>query len=189
MSVPVMPAEPLGPREVEPDDLYEIIDGRKVELPPMSVQSSGLAFLIAIRLAMAGMQANLGRAYTEMLFAIPAHDTHNRRPDIAFVPYTRWPADKPFPNSNAWDVLPELVGEVVSPTDKAEDLLDKVEVYFRSGVRVVWVVYPVQQLVYVYSSPTEIRVLTRGDTLTCEEVVPGFALPLAEVFPSPGVPQ
>jgi Uma2 family endonuclease len=186
MSVATIQSEAVQDRvfDLDDQDRYEIIDGLKVELPPMSVQASVLASRIATQLSVHGMTQNIGEAVTETLFTLPSPLDRNRRPDFAFVPYSRWPAGLTIPHDNAWDVLPSLVGEVVSPTDWAEDLLQKVEEYFRSGVTVVWVVYPQRQLVYVYTSPTAVRVLTRADVLTTD-IVPGFTLPLTSVFPTP----
>ncbi len=59
----------------------------------------------------------------------------------------------------------------------------KVQEYFQAGVRLVWVVYPTQALVHVYESFTgPIRVLTRQDDLDGGAVLPGFRLPLKEIF-------
>ena len=68
----------------------------------------------------------LGRAVVEMLFRIDPAPNLQRRPDLAFVSYERWPRGKRVPEDAAWDVVPELAIEVVSPTNLAEDLLAKV---------------------------------------------------------------
>ncbi len=96
----------------------------------------------------------------------------------------RWPKDRPIPGEgNAWDVVPDLAVEVVSPNDNAEELLIKADEYFRAGVRMVWIVYPRQRLVFVYESLTQVRGLTRADVLDGGAVLPGFRLPLQELFP------
>jgi Uma2 family endonuclease len=106
------------------------------------------------------------------------------------VSYARWPKSKPIPTTNAWDVLPELCIEVVSPNDLADEIETKVEEYLQAGVRLVWVVYPRHERVYVYDSATQLRRLTRADTLDGGSVLPGFALPLADLFPqAPPAPQ
>ena len=83
----------------------------------------------------------------------------------------------------AWDVVPDLAFEVVSPTDYAEDLLVKVDEYFRAGVRLVWVVYPSLRLIHVYESMTRIRVLTAADKLDGGNVLSGFRVAVAALFP------
>jgi Uma2 family endonuclease len=60
--------------------------------------------------------------------------------------------------------------------------VDKIAEYFHAGVERVWVVLPSQALVYVYDSPTNVRILTRTDELSGDPVLPHFRLPLVELF-------
>jgi Uma2 family endonuclease len=107
----------------------------------------------------------------------------NRRPDVAFVSFQRWPkGQREGLDENAWNVAPELAVEVVSPTGDAEELLDKVGEYFRAGVLLVWLIYLKQALVHVYESQTNVRGFTRPDTLDGGTVLPGFKLPLGDLF-------
>jgi Uma2 family endonuclease len=161
---------------------YEIIDGVRVVMPPMSAQSNGLAALLAYYLTHHGLAGNVGLAYPEMLFKLPLPVDRNRRPDVAFVPFSRWPKTRPFPTTNTWDVLPDLAVEVVSPSDLAEDDREKVREYFRAGIRLVWVIYPRLQLVDVYESAKIVRVLERDEELDGGAVLPGFRLPLRDLF-------
>src|SRR5205085_2585715 len=124
-----------------------------------------------------------GHLVMETLFRL-AGLGRNRRPDIAFVSHDRWPKSRPHnKDENAWDVVPNLAIEVVSPNDLAEELLVKMEEYFRAGVQVVWIVYPKDAQVYVYQSPTDVRILSRADTLDGGSVLPEFRLSLNELFP------
>ena len=99
------------------------------------------------------------------MFLLDAARKLERRPDLAFVSYERWARNRPVPRTPAWDVIPDLVIEVISPSNSASGVLVKVGEYFRHGVREVWVVYPLEEQVYVYRSPTSVRVLTRSDLL------------------------
>ncbi len=60
--------------------------------------------------------------------------------------------------------------------------MEKVAEYFVAGVTVVWVIYPKCQQVHVYESLTDVRGLTRADDLDGGTVLPGFRLPLTELF-------
>lgn len=169
------------------DALYEIVHGQRVELPPMSAYASRIASRLGGKLNEFAEAHALGEAVVETLFRLSLPDDYNRRPDVALVSYQRWPKDRPLPeDDNAWDVVPDLAVEVVSPTDRAEDLLEKVDEYFRAGVRLVWVLYPRRRLVHVYESLTQIRGLTRTDELDGGTVLPGFRLPLATLFQEEG---
>jgi len=178
------PPYAVDSRHSEFAECYEILDGVRVEIPPMSAEATVIAFELARHMANFGIAGNFGRAITEGLFHLPLPMDRNRRPDVAFVSFSRWPQTKRIPSSNAWDVLPDIVAEVISPNDLAEEVLDKLLEYFRSGIRLAWVIYPKQQLVYVYESPTKPHVLTRDESLDGGVVLPGFQLPLAKLFPA-----
>ena len=172
------------PRESDSDgDWYEIIDGHRVELPPMSAESSVFASRLARLLSNYSVERGIGEAHPEILFKLPLNRDRNRKPDVAFVPYARWPRTRKIPSTNAWDVLPDLCVEVVSPNDLAEENRTKVEEYLEAGVRLVWVVYPRQRVVDVYESGGGVRVLRRDDVLDGGAVIPGFAVKLSDLIP------
>lgn len=168
----------------EPDH-YEVIDGVGTEWPEMSTNAQMIGSRLARSLSNFGETNGIGEAGTEVMFDLPLSVERKRRPDVAFIPYSRWPKGRPFPDDSGWDVLPDLCAEVVSPTDKADELREKVEEYFRAGVRLVWVVYPRLQLIDVFEAADRSRVLRRADTLDGGEVLPGFTLKLADLFPDP----
>jgi len=173
-------ATPVPPPSTD-DGHYEIVDGKRVELLPMSIRASVVASHLTIRIG--SQTATSGRTVMEGLFHLALPVDRNRRPDVAFVSFDRWARDRPIGSENAWDVVPDAAIEVISPNDLIEEVLVKLDEYFRAGVRLAWVVFPQQQLVYVYDSYTQIRVLTRADTLEGGSVIPGFRLALAELFP------
>src|SRR4029077_15446941 len=126
---------------------------------------------------------NLGHTVCHALFRLPLPIDRQRRPAVAFVAYDRWAKGRRLSESdNAWDVLPNLAVEVISPTDLAEDVQEKVAEYFRAGVTLVWVVYPRTCQAHVYESLWSIRVLSRTDELNGNAVITGFRLPLTELF-------
>jgi Uma2 family endonuclease len=181
MSAAILPAE-VKPN-ADDDELYEIIDGQRIGLPPMGIRAAWVASLLVQFIGPFGRAHNLGHTVGEGLFHLPLPEDRNRRPDVAFVSYERWAKGRPLPpNDNAWDVLPKLAVEVVSRTDLAEEVQEKVAEYLRAGVTLVWVVYPRLKQVYVYDSQTKIRALMRTDELDGGAVLPGFRLPLTELF-------
>ncbi len=103
-----------------------------------------------------------------------------RAPDIAFVVRERIPPDG-LPEGY-WELAPDLAVEVVSPNDTAAEVQSKAQMWLKSGVRLVWVVYPDTRSVVAYKSLKEISVLTVGDALSGGDVVPGFECTVAEVF-------
>ncbi len=130
----------------EPDGLYEVIDGRIVE-KTMGVYECWLASVM-FRLIDRFVVANpLGRVVQEMIFDLRPQVDRERRPDVAFVSFGRWAQDRPIPRARSWAVIPDLAIEIVSPTNAADDIAEKLEEYFKVGVRHVWVVYPRQSKV------------------------------------------
>jgi Uma2 family endonuclease len=78
--------------------------------------------------------------------------------------------------------VPDLAIEVVSPNDEPGEVAAQVEFYLAHGVPLIWVADPTPRTVAVHRPGRETRVLDVGDTLEGEEVVPGFRLPVADVF-------
>ena len=88
----------------------------------------------------------------------------------------------------SWAVVPELAVEIVSLTNSADAVAVKLEEYYKAGVILVWVVYPGQSKVYAYTSTTTVRVLAPGDVLDGGDVLPGFRLPVQDLFDKAGQP-
>lgn len=172
----------LEPVLASSEALYEIVNGQRVELPPMSAYATWIASLLLKHLAPFLESHQLGRAVAEMLFDFGIEGIPNRRPDVAFVSFQRWPRNRRVPRTNAWQVVPDLAVEVISETNLAEDVVHKIREYFQAGVQLVWVVYPIEEQVYVYESPTRVRILIRSDELDGGTVLSGFRLPLALLF-------
>lgn len=168
-------------------DHYEVVNGQIVEIPPMSAFSSEVANRLRDELAFYGRSSRRGRARNDLLFrvALPDDPSRNREPDVAFITFDRWPENQPLPyRGNPMDVVPNLVVEVASPTDEAEDLIAKAHEYLRAGVELVWVVYPRVRQLYAYTSVGAApRLFTEADTLDGGTVLPGLSIPLAPLFP------
>ena len=102
------------------------------------------------------------------------------RADFTWVARARVPEGGP--GDGFLRIAPDLVGEVVSPGDKAVGLDRKVQEYLSAGVRLVWVIYPDTRSVWVFRASSGADYLGPGDTLSGEDVVPGFAVPVSALF-------
>jgi Uma2 family endonuclease len=185
MSVMEAVAPSLDSRSGEDDSLYEVIDGVKVEKPLMSFHSSKIATRMAWKLGPLVDASNLGTIACETLFHMPLAEDRgrNRRPDLAFVSYERWPRDRAESiRENAWDVVPDLAIEVVSPNDKALELMEKISEYFEAGVRQVWVVYPGRDVIHIHDPVYSVRAVGRDEVLDGGAILPGVRLTLSEIF-------
>jgi Uma2 family endonuclease len=173
---------------VEPEGLYEVVDGCFVE-KPTSVYACWLAVVFSRALAPFAEASALGRVGLQMLFDLPPHVDRERRPDIAFVPYNRWAKDRRLPRVRSWAVVTQLAIEISSRSNTADEVAEKLEEYFKAGLRQVWVVYPAQSKVYAYTSTTAIHILAPGDELDGGDVLPGFRLSVRELFEQAGEPD
>jgi Uma2 family endonuclease len=166
--------------------LFEIIDGQMVELPPMSILASRVATRLVVDLGRFLFGKNLGEALMETLIRLPLSTVRNRRPDVAFVSAEQIALAPPQPGSdNAWDIVPDLMVEVISPHDLAEEIMERLGEYWAAGTQLVWVVYPTQRIVYVYESLHQVRVLKETEELDGGKVLPGLRIPIASLFPEP----
>jgi Uma2 family endonuclease len=102
-----------------------------------------------------------------------------RAPDVGFVCAERVPRVR---TRGYFQGPPDLAVEVVSPSDRAGELLAKVQDWLAAGCRAVWVVDPTSQTVSVYRASHETSLLTVADALSDDELLPGFRLPVAEIF-------
>jgi Uma2 family endonuclease len=182
MSQVVSPPPETDAPPADVGDLYEVVDGQFVEPPTMGAFENHIASVLLIMLANHVTQRRLGRVNMEMLYRIdPARDLQ-RRPDLSFVSYERWPRERPVPRTAAWDVVPDLVIEVISPGNLAIETNDRVRDYFRADVRQVWVVYPRSGSVEAYRSPKQVTIFDNDDELDGGDILPGFRLRLSSLF-------
>lgn len=161
-------------------NLYEVINGQLVEQEPMGAYEACIASFLQTLIDSHARAQQIGRSVSEVLFKL-SDDLH-RRPDVAYVSYVSWPRTRRVPRANAWDVVPEIAVEVVSSTNTFEEVLTKVREYLAAGSKRVWVIAVSEQLVYVYHSPDDIRVITVNDDLRDEELLPGLSVALGELF-------
>ena len=179
-----------SPRRVYmPEDLIDPEDGRRFELVDdelvernVSYQSSRIASKVNSFLWSHVRLNGLGEMLeSEIGFRLwPEQPARTRRPDVAFISQARVPEGDP----GFLYIAPDLVVEVVSPGDTADDVIAKAYEWLTGGVRLVWVVYPVVREVHVYRSAGRPEIFRPDDTLTGEDVVPGFAITVSAFFKS-----
>jgi Uma2 family endonuclease len=104
-----------------------------------------------------------------------------RIPDVAFASWDRFPGRK-RPKSPIPHLAPDLVVEVLSKSNTKAEMKQKLEEYFAAGVRLVWMVDPRKRTARVHTSVQESVLLTAGQALDGGDVLPGFVLPLDELF-------
>jgi Uma2 family endonuclease len=161
---------------------YELIDGIPVERH-VSRESSRTNVRFAIVIAQFVLAEGLGEIYDAevQVRAFRWNPSLVRKPDLAFVDRSRaQPGD-----SGYLEIAPDWVLETVSPNDGVQEVREKVEMWLRAGVRMVWVAYPPQREITVYRPGARPQLLTADDEISGEDVIPGFQCPVADLFPAP----
>jgi Uma2 family endonuclease len=167
-------------RDAVGDASGELIDGRFIPMPPTGWPHASTEARVAARLQQHVDAKQAGVVLTgEAGIIIRRNPDTLRGADVVFVSNERIALASP---SGYLDVAPELIVEIVSPNDRWTDTTAKLDDYFSIGVALVWLVDPQRQRVSCYRSPTDLDVLGLGDTLTAEPMLPGFRLPVADLF-------
>lgn len=177
------------PRLVTADELLrdyrhqrcELIEGRVKLMSPTGFGHGAHELELGYLLTHYVRQHSLGMVVSgEVGFLIARRPDTVLAPDVAFVTKDRLDAvgftEKYFPEA------PALAVEVVSPGDTADEVDEKARQWLAAGAKAVWVVYSRGRTVAVYRSLDNIRVLTEEQTLSGEEVVPGFSVKVADLF-------
>ena len=157
--------------------LYEMNQGELVTMTEPMPRHNRVRDRIARLLGNFVEEAKLGEVFLETGYQLTAETV--RIPDVSFVPADR--AREIDPDRRIQGA-PALAIEVVSPTDLAEDLTQKVKQYLAAGAKAVWVFYPKPREVQVFRDDGAIFVPRESETLEQPEVLPGFALDLKSVF-------
>lgn len=163
----------------------EYVDGMVIKKPMGDSYHSRLqSFLLIVIQAFLNVHP-LGEVGVEWrcLFGPPG-GTRGLVPDVAFIARER------ITEGREQRTAPDLAIEVVSRNQPQLRFLEKIEFYLHNGVRLIWVIDPDEQIVLVLQPGVTPRTLVSGDTLDGSEVLPGFSIPVSEIFarlqPRPG---
>jgi len=149
-------------------------------MSPAGSQHGRITSRVCIRLGRFVEENALGVVMTaDPGFHIARDPDTVRAPDVAFVSAQR--AIEPD-LAGFYPGPPDLAVEVVSPSDRAGEVVAKAEEWLAAGCRVVWVIDPPKKTIAIYRQHTEAIVLNAADRLDCPELLPGFGVPVAEVF-------
>lgn len=163
------------------DGRYALVKGKVMEMAPPGGVHGGVASNIVYLLSAYNRQHQRGAVMVESGFRLESEPDTVRGPDVSFVRQERVPAEG-LP-TGFFMGPPDLAVEVVSPWDSAAELQRKVQDYLRSGAQRVWVAYPDTHTMVVHRPGGAARWYGQGDVLEDPELLPGFQLPMKEVFP------
>jgi Uma2 family endonuclease len=167
----------------ESDVRRELVNGEVIAMTPaggvhgevlLKVGSPLRAFVEAHRLGKV-VGGDVG-----FVLALPSDPERVRAPDVAFISTARLPGGR-LPQSFIRGA-PDLAVEVLSPHDNPDEVQRKVRDYLEAGARLVWVVAPLARTATVYRPDGSARLVREPESLEGEDVLPGLAIPLADLF-------
>lgn len=162
-----------------PDGRWELIAGELVAMTPAGGEHGEIGSGMVARLWLHNRGCRLGKVYGADTGFVLAPNVI-LVPDAAFVRMDRLPAEE---DQRRWlRLAPDLVVEVVSPTDRAADVAAKVARYLDAGVTLLWVLHPRTRAVTLHAADRSEQTLREGDELDGGEVLPGFRVAVAEIF-------
>jgi Uma2 family endonuclease len=158
----------------------ELIGGELVMMSPAGFDHGRFASRIVAALENHVSRHGLGIVTTAEAGFQLAHDPDTvRAPDVAFVRADRIPPDGV---KGYFQGAPDLAVEVVSPSDRPDEVAAKIQDWLQAGCVMVWVVEPKDGTVTIHRRGNKDTILTTSDAITGSDVLPGFSMPVAKVF-------
>ncbi len=161
-----------------PDYCMELVKGNIIVMSPSGYESDEVAAAMIAQLSNWVRPRKLGRtAASSAGFRLPNLDL--RAPDASFVLAERL---RRSPKSFA-QLAPDLTVEVKSPSDNLEELRAKIQEFLSLGTKVGILLNPDERIVEVYNFGQEAIILRDGDVLTVPDLLPGWEVPIADLWP------
>lgn len=114
------------------------------------------------------------------LFTLP--NGAKRSPDASWVKQERFSVLTKDQQEGFLPLCPDFVIELRSPTDRLADLQDKMQEYVENGAQLGWLIDPFEKRVYIYCLRQSVEVLSDPEALSGDPVLPGFVLPVRELW-------
>lgn len=160
---------------------YELIEGELIVMAPAGFEHGSVAAKFIYFFTGYSIKSKLGRVQSsETGYRIRKDDRTVRAPDMSFMSFSKVPADQR--PKGFLDIAPELVVEVVSPTDRADEVEQKTQEWLDFGVLMVVNAYPATRRVHVFRADTAPLILEASDTFDGGDVLPDFRVPVSAFF-------
>lgn len=164
-----------------PEGKAELIRGELRVTPPAGGPHGLAGVNLVLALGVYARQHGLGRVFGDGVgYELVRLPNTVRVPDASFVRAEQLPAGGLGPG--LVKLAPDLAIEVLSPSETASELEEKLDDNLTSGTRLIWVVDPTRRTVRILSSDAPVRTLREGELLEGGSVVPGFTMPVSDVF-------
>ncbi len=160
------------------DRLLELVNGEIVEKMPTEKHGETAALIGAALLAFVRPN-KLGRVGVEVRHRMPQDQRNSLLPDVSFISGKR-----PSVTEGSVPQMPDLAIEIKSPDDSLKELREKAQYYLLNGTRLVWIWDTAKRYV-IALTPDDEQIFLEHETLDGGDVLPGFRLPLQDIFGDP----
>lgn len=157
----------------------ELSRGRLIREPGPGYSHGTVQTQLSTALNLHARRTGAGDVLSGSAYILDVEPGTVRIPDISFV--TRERAPRGY-SASLPRLAPDLVAEILSPSNRAGDMVELMRDYFDAGVRMIWVIDPRRRTAVVYRPDAAVRLLGPEDALDGEDVLPGLRVTLAELF-------
>jgi Uma2 family endonuclease len=155
--------------------------GELIIMPPTGGETGNRNIEIAFQLQAWSRKSNLGVAFDSST-CLKLPNGAERSPDASWVRRERWDNLSQQQKQKFPPLCPDFVLELRSQTDSLKALQEKMQEYIKNGVRLGWLIDPKTEQVEIYRVDQEVEILQSPETLSGEDVLPGFILNLKPIF-------
>jgi Uma2 family endonuclease len=186
--VKLRPDEPMDDDEFfdfcqrfDNERVEQTADGEIIIMPPTGFETSNRNSEINLQLRNWAKTDGRGFA-TESNGEYVLPNGAKRAPDAAWILKSRVEKISKKRREKFLPLCPDFVVELMSPSDRLKDVQEKMREYVENGARLGWLINPKEKEVHIYRPNAEIEILKNPQTVSGENVLPGFELDLTEIW-------
>jgi Uma2 family endonuclease len=155
--------------------------GELIIMPPTGSDTGNRNFDIAVELGIWNKQTKLGKGFDSST-GFKLSNGKDVSPDVAWIKKERWHSLTPEQQNKFAPIAPDFVIELRSASDNLKLLQEKMQEYIANGVKLAWLIDRKQRKVFIYRPNCGVEELDNPQTLTGEDILPGFVLDLSEIW-------
>ena len=155
--------------------------GELIVMAPTGSDTGNCNFDVAVEVGIWNKQTKLGKGFDSSSgFKLP--NGAERSPDVSWIKQERWDALTPEEQKKFAPICPDFVVEIRSASDTLKDLQEKMQEYIDNGARLGWLLDRKNKRVEIYRPHRDVEILENPETLSGEDVLPGFILNLKPIL-------
>ena len=155
--------------------------GELIVMPPTGGETGKHNVNLILQLASWNEQTQFGEVFDSSTgFTLP--NKADRSPDVSWVAKSRWEALTKEEREKFIPLCPDFAVEIMSPSDRLSKVQEKMQEYIDNGCRLAWLINRKKQEVEIYRPYQEVKILRAPQTLSEEDILPGFVLNLQKIW-------